>query len=214
MTMVFFFSAMNAFAQDQSIRYVALGDSYTIGTGATPTQAWPSVVVERLRKNGIAIELTANLGVNGWTTQNLIDHELPALAKLKPDVVTVLIGANDFVQGIPAQMFDKNIQFIFDYLAKTFPKTEILVITVPDFSVTPFGKEFSSVRDVSKGLFEFNQIITKEARARNLKVVDLYSFSKKMGVDGTLICPDGLHPSAKEYDRWAQFIEPAFKDIK
>ena len=192
----------------EPIRYAALGDSYTIGTGAQESESWPRVLTERLKKKGAAIELIANLGVNGWTTQNLIEQELPLLKELKPNFVTVLIGVNDWVQGVPLEIFEQNFQFILDYLLRAVPDSKnILVLTIPDFSVTPAGKLFSGGRDISKGIAKFNHAVIKEAGLRHLKCVDLYPLSKKMGNNPSLISPDGLHPSAKTYSHWAEVVE-------
>jgi acyl-CoA thioesterase-1 len=213
LTFLLFFVTSPMSAQ-QSLRYVALGDSYTIGTGATPDESWPAVVTKRLQGQKIPIELMGNLGVSGWTTQDVIFGELPQFKKLKPDVATLLIGTNDWVQSMPESVFRKNLQIILDQVLQVIPnKKHILIITVPDFSVTPLGKDYSSGRDISQGLKAFNRIIKEEAKARTLKVVDIYSLSKTFDKDASLISKDGLHPSAKGYAKWADQIEPAFKKM-
>jgi len=202
------------FAAQKSIRYVALGDSYTIGTGAQLDESWPAVITARLQNKGIPIKMIDNLGRNGWTSENLIDYELPQLRQLKPDFVTLLIGTNDWVQGVDGQVFQKNIGHILGELLKTLPDPKhILVITIPDFSVTPAGKQFANGRDISQGIKEFNKILVKEAQAHGLKTVDLYPLSQTMGQDVSLIAQDGLHPSSKGYAKWADLIEPVVDQI-
>ena len=204
-----------AFASDgHLIRYVALGDSYTIGTGARLDQSWPVLSTIPLQQKGFTFQIVGNLGRNGWTTQNLIDYELPALKGLKPDFVSLLIGVNDWVQGVDAPTFQKHLEFILDELFKILPNRQrILIVTIPDFSVTPTGRQFSQGRDISKGINGFNKIIFQEAAARGLKTVDLYPLSQMMGQDLSLISSDGLHPSAKGYAQWAVLIEPAFESL-
>jgi lysophospholipase L1-like esterase len=192
-----------------TIRYVALGDSYTIGTGALPNESWPVLMARQLQEKDIPIELIANLGRNGWTTKNLIDDQIPVVRKMQPDFVTVLIGVNDFAQKVELSVFQNNVVVILDELLGIMKDAKkILVITIPDFSVTPVGHEYSNGRDISKGILEFNEIILKQTKVRGLKVVDLYPLSKKMEQDHTLIATDGLHPSAKGYALWAKEIEP------
>ncbi len=91
-------------AEGPALRYVALGDSYTIGTSVAAADRWPDRLVAALKADGAAdgpwLELVANLGVDGYTTADLIRDELPPLAGLRPDVVSVLIGVNDVVQGV------------------------------------------------------------------------------------------------------------------
>src|SRR5437868_3392847 len=82
------------------IRYVAIGDSYTIGEGAEPREAWPVLLTKHLQANGIDIDLVANPSRTGWTTLNAIDRELPVFVQEKPTFATLMIGVNDWVQGV------------------------------------------------------------------------------------------------------------------
>ncbi|CAN5352636.1 SGNH/GDSL hydrolase family protein [soil metagenome] len=191
------------------IRYVALGDSYTIGTGATEAQSWPVLLSKQLKDKNVNIELIANPSHNGWTTQNVIDMELPILDKSKATFVTLLIGVNDWVQGVDAKTFKANLIKILDHVQAGLPdKSKVLLITIPDFGVTSTGSRYSGGRDISKGIAEFNTIILEEAKKRNLKTVDIFETSKAMGKDNSLVAPDGLHPSAKEYAIWETLIYP------
>lgn len=79
------------------MRYVALGDSYTIGTSVRPAERWPNQLVAAMYAEPRALDIVANLGVNGYTSADLIRDELPALDDLQPEFVTVLIGVNDVV---------------------------------------------------------------------------------------------------------------------
>ncbi|MFL5765533.1 MAG: SGNH/GDSL hydrolase family protein [Bacteroidia bacterium] len=196
------------------IRYVALGDSYTIGTGATEKENWPTVLTEDLKKKGIDIELVANPSHNGWTTQSVIVGELPVLDKANANFVTLLIGVNDWVQGVDAATFRSNYVKILDHVQKILPdKSKLLLVTIPDFSVTPSGSKYTGGRDATAGISEFNKIILEEAKKRNLKTVDLFAQSKQMGTDATLVAADGLHPSAKGYAAWEKLIYPAAFEI-
>ena len=90
------------------IRYVALGDSYTIGTSVGEAERWPNQLVGALR-GPCQLDLVANLGVNGYTSIDLIEDELPRLVVLLPEFVTVLIGVNDVVQGVPQSVYRANV---------------------------------------------------------------------------------------------------------
>lgn len=191
------------------IRYVALGDSYTICTGATEVQSWPVLLSKHLKESKVNVELISNPSQNGWTSQNLIDRELPVLDKSKATFVTLLIGVNDWVQGVDAKTFQKNLVKIIDHIQAQLPdKSKLVLITIPDFGVTSTGARYSGGRDISKGISEFNAIILEEAKKRNLKTVDIFSISKEMGKDNSLVAADGLHPSAKEYAIWETLIYP------
>jgi lysophospholipase L1-like esterase len=196
------------------IRYVALGDSYTIGTGATEAQSWPALLTKHLKENKVNIELIANPSHNGWTTQDVIDNEFSVLDRSKATFVTLLIGVNDWVQGVDAATFQKNLIKIIEHTQQQLPdKSKLLLVTIPDFGVTPTGAHYSGGRDISKGIAEFNKIILDEAKKRNLKTVDIFERSKEMGKDNSLIAGDGLHPSAKEYAIWETLIYPVASAI-
>lgn len=191
------------------VRYVALGDSYTICTGASKETSWPVLLTDHLKKNKINIELIANPSRNGWTTQNLIDAELPVFENSSATFVTVLIGVNDWVQGVSTETFKKNLVYILDRVQNKLPdRSKLILITIPDFGVTSTGSKYSGGRDISKGIAAFNAIVLEEAKKRNLKTVDVFETSKAMGKDNSLVAADGLHPSAKEYAIWETLIYP------
>lgn len=196
------------------IRYVALGDSYTIGQGIEASGAWPDVLANDLQKHGVNIELIANPSRTGWTTQDLINYELPIYVKSKPNFATLLIGVNDWVQSVGKEQFRQNFIAILNAMQKALAKPQnIVVVTIPDFSVTPTGKAFSNGRDIAKGIAEFNSVIIEESKKQNLLVVDIFQVSKNMGQDPSLIAADGLHPLAKEYLEWEKLIFPVAQKI-
>ena len=129
--------------QGTPIRYLALGDSYTIGTSVTQAENFPTALAEKLRQlAGRPVSIT-NLGVNGYTTRDLIRDELPRARPGEFDVVTVLIGVNDFVQGVPLAQYRTNLSSIYDSLvALNLPHGRLVAVSVPDFSFTPTGASF------------------------------------------------------------------------
>lgn len=194
----------------KQVNYLPLGDSYTICTGTSAQEAWPTLLTKHLNDVGVKTTLLDNPARNGFSTQNLINKELPLLKKLKPNFVTLLVGVNDWVREVPTAIFEKNLKYIIDEVQLQLPdKTKLLLITIPDFGVTPQGKSYGSGRNISKGILEFNRIIIAEGKKRNLQVVDIFELSKKMKDDATLVANDGLHPSAKEYSEWEKLILPA-----
>ncbi|HTA83966.1 MAG TPA: SGNH/GDSL hydrolase family protein [Bacteroidia bacterium] len=195
--------------QKAKLKYVALGDSYTCCEGAKPDEAWPLILTSHLNEKGVSIELSANPARTGWTTQDLIDRELPIMEQIKPDFVTLLIGVNDWVHGVDSATFHKNLVYIIDNTESQLSnKKNLVLITIPDFGVTPTGAQYSGGRDIAKGIADFNSIIIKEVNKRGLKYIDIYPETKKMKNNPDLIASDGLHPSAKEYALWEKLILP------
>ncbi len=198
----------------EKIRYVAIGDSYSIGEGALPNESWPALLTRHLNEKGINVDLVANPSRTGWTTQQAIDRELPIFVESKPDFATLQIGVNDWVQGVDPETFRKNFTYLVDQmLAMLRNKNRLLVVTIPDFGVTPTGPKYARGRNISEGLTGFNQIITEEATKRVLRIVDVLPLSQKMRGDSSLVAADGLHPSAKEYVEWEKIIFPAALEL-
>ena len=201
-------------AEPEQIRYVAIGDSYSIGEGASTDESWPAVLARHLNEHELKVKLVANPSVTGWTTQQAIDRELPIFVKAKPNFSTLLIGVNDWVRGVDEKMFRQRFAFLIDQMVTTLhDKKRLLVITIPDFGVTPAGPRYSGGRNISEGIAAFNRIIQEEAKSRDVRVVDIFEVSKKMGSDSSLVAADGLHPSAKTYAEWEKVIFPAALDL-
>jgi lysophospholipase L1-like esterase len=198
----------------EKIHYVAIGDSYSIGEGASPNESWPAILTRHLNARGLHVDLVANPSRTGWTTQQAIDRELPIFVKSKPDFATLQIGVNDWVQGVDAETFRKNFTHLVDQMLSVLrDKERLLIVTIPDFGVTPTGPKYARGRNISEGLTRFNQIITKEATKRGLRVVDVFPLSKQMGDDPSLVAADGLHPSAKAYSEWEKITFPVALEL-
>lgn len=196
-------------AAPKEIRYLPLGDSYTIGTGSTKGNSWPEVLTRHLNDSGFAITMVDNPARNGFTTDDLIDYELPVFFKQKPDFVTLCIGTNDWNTGMDSTTFRRQLAYIMDTVQATLKnKQNILVLTVPDFGITGAGPMYAQGRDISAGLRSFNKIIVEEADKRGLKTVDIYSVSLAVKDDPSLISDDDLHPSDKGYALWEKSIFP------
>ncbi|HEX4637912.1 MAG TPA: SGNH/GDSL hydrolase family protein, partial [Chthoniobacterales bacterium] len=194
--------AVTANAQDK-IRYGVIGDSYSSGEGATPKESWPSLLTQHLKAHGLDVDLVSNPSVTGWTTKDAIDKELPKFVNAKPNFATLLIGVNDWVQGVDETTFRNRFSYLLDQMLAVLPnKKRLLVVTIPDFGVTPSGAKYARGRNIHEGIAQFNKIVTEEAHKRGLEVVDIFPLSKKMGQDKSLVAKDGLHPSAKAYAEW------------
>jgi acyl-CoA thioesterase I len=214
-----FLPFLNPFADDnpskkQKIRFLPLGDSYTICDGAKYSECWTEILTVNLHKKGVQVEILTNPARSGFTTTDLIERELPMLEIYRPEFITLCIGVNDWVQEVPADSFRLNYTRILDSIQAILPNKEnLIILTIPDFSVKPEGKKYGRGRDISKGLAGFNEIIMQEAEKRNLRVVDLFQLSQEMKYDKQSIAEDGLHPSAKEYAIWEKLIFPHALEI-
>ena len=198
----------------EKIRYAVIGDSYSCGEGAKPSESWPSLLTQHLKSQGVDVDLVSNPSVTGWTTKDAIDKELPKFVSANPNFATLLIGVNDWVQNVEEDTFRTRLSYLLDSMLAVLPnKKRLLVVTIPDFGVTPTGPKYARGRNIHEGIAKFNQIVTEEARKRGLSVVDVFPLSKKMGQDKSLVAKDGLHPSAQAYAEWEKVIFPAALDL-
>lgn len=188
-------------------QYVALGDSYTIGEGVRSEERWPNRLVTFLRDAGVDIDLVANPSVTGWTTEDVLKHELLVLRKNGATFVTVLIGVNDWVQGGgDAGIFRQRLGRIIDEVQRELLSPErLLLMTIPEFSVTPEGGSYGRGRDITAGIASFNAIIGEEAGERGATVVDIFDLSRKLS-GPEWVAADGLHPAGASYARWLERI--------
>jgi len=188
-----------------ALRYVALGDSYTIGTSVGEAERWPNQLSERVP----GLRLVANLGVNGFTSADTIDVELPRLDALDPQIVTLLIGVNDVVQGVPPESYRRNVEAILDDLVARVGASRVLVVTTPDYTVTPAGADYGDPARQAAGIRADNRILADAATARGVAVVDIHDISLRAGSERGLVARDGLHPSGDQYRLWVDRIAPA-----
>jgi acyl-CoA thioesterase-1 len=191
-----------------AIRYLPLGDSYTIGQSVSRTDRWPNQLVASLQaKTKIKLAIVANPSVTGYTTQDLIDQELPLVSKLKPQFVSILIGVNDYVQGVDSQTFSNNLDYIISTVQHNLPDpANIILVTIPDYGKTPTGAEYGAPATTHTGILAFNAIIAAAGQKYGLPVANIFPISEQVATDPSLIASDGLHPSGKEYAAWTQVI--------
>jgi len=197
-------------------RYVALGDSYTIGTSVAEAERWPNQLVAALADSEPGLELVGNLAVNGYTTADLIADELPQLAALDPEFVTLQIGVNDVVQGVPAATTEANLRQIVGALVSAVGADRVLCVATPDYTVTPVGIAglFGDPAEQRAGIEAVNgqqQAICDESGVRY--VSEIFAISQAAATDGSLVAGDGLHPSGAQYARWVEAILPAVREL-
>ena len=196
--------------EDPALRYVGLGDSYTIGTSVAEGERWPNQLVERVDE----LQLAGNPAVNGYTSADLINDELPQLDALRPEFVSVLIGVNDVVQGVPDLQYAGNVAVILEELLTRLPSHRIVCIATPDYTVTPSGASFGDPVQQSDAIVRFNAIMREACEQREIRfVAQTFEISQEALGDPFLVADDGLHPSGKQYSMWVDAIEPVVREL-
>ena len=195
------------------IRYVAIGDSYTVATGIEEKDSWPSQLTQKLKSAGIEINLIEILGMKGATSQQTLNEVMPLLKNLKPGLITLLIGVNDWIrEGISSSKFKKRIKNLIDEIQSNLPPKKLLLITIPDFSCSPQKKNWGYGKSATNGITRLNKILKTEAARRDLVIVDIYPLSQNLCSQVGMFSDDGVHPSALQYSKWVDLIFPHLID--
>ena len=180
-------------------RYLALGDSFTVGTGSPPGRAFPARLGDRWAAQGCPVELR-NVAVNGYTSEDVIAEELPVLSAFRPTFVTVAIGANDIAQGRGLDAYRVTVRRILD--ATIAIGARVVVLPQPDWSRSSSAASFGTPDSLNESITRFNAALAEEARAKGAQWVDLAPLMAGQAASG-MVAGDGLHPSADAYDAWA-----------
>jgi lysophospholipase L1-like esterase len=195
------------------LRYVAVGDSYTIGTSVEPAERFPDQLVEALGPDVPTLRLVANLGVNGYSSTDLIREELPAIDGLEPGFITILIGVNDVVQGVPIETYEANVVTILDSLLMVLPPDRLVAVATPDYTVTPAGADYGDPTRQHERLVANNAVMNRVAGERGIAYIDIFELSLRAADDRSLVAVDGLHPSGAQYRLWVDRILPVVERL-
>ena len=196
------------------IVYLALGDSYTIGTGAShESRNFPSLLAAHVQEATRREVEVVNPAVNGFTTIDVLAKELGYITDLKPDLVSVLIGVNDLVQGRRAQQYRESLIEIYDAIAATqLPAGRVAAISIPNWSVVPAARDYGDPARVRSLTEQFNAVARQEAEARSFLWVDLTEVSTRATGSTGWIAADDLHPGDAQYAAWAEEIWSHLRD--
>ncbi len=193
-----------------TVRYLALGDSYTVGEGVAATQRWPVKLVALLRQRAIDVGDPLILAKTGWTTEELRSATSDITSREFFDLVSLLIGVNDQYRGYDVARYRQGFS---DVLARAIELSgnrpaHVVVVSVPDWSVTPFADGRDRAR-ISGEIELFNSVNAEIAAAAGVRRVDITDASHDIGGAGELLVSDGLHPGPTMYERWAELVLPA-----
>jgi lysophospholipase L1-like esterase len=204
--LLFILATTNAMTQTKEKKFLALGDSYTIGESVAENERWPVQLVAALNKNGKRFAAPKIIATTGWRTDDL----KAAIKKENPprdwDLVSLLIGVNNQYQGRSvadyAPEFEELLNMAIEFAGGD--KSKVFVVSIPDYGFTPFGKEKQD--KISKELDEFNNINKKISEKYGVEYFYITEISRRGLDEPALVATDGLHPSDKMYAEWVRLI--------
>jgi lysophospholipase L1-like esterase len=195
-------------------RFLALGDSYTIGQSVAEKERFPEQTKARLTASGKYIDNVVYIAATGWTTtdlENAIDQQSP---QGPFEIVTLLIGVNDQNKQRDTTGYSDRFTRLLQKAVQLAgnKRDHVFVLSIPDYSVTPYGS-IDDTMFIRKQIDLFNSINLRISNAYNISYTNITPVSREALNDPSLIASDGLHPSGKMYEKWAALLEPAVKKV-
>lgn len=196
------------------LKFLALGDSYTIGESINEEGRWPNQLQDRLKSLGLDVEKPVIIAKTGWRTDELAAAIESANLTNDFDLVGLLIGVNNQYQGRSVDSYKPEFEKLLKRAIELAngDESKVFVVSIPDYGFTPFGE--SKKDKISKELDQYNAAnkkISEDFGVKYYYITDI-SRSDKSG----LVASDKLHPSAKQYGLWADLIaadEDFFKSL-
>jgi lysophospholipase L1-like esterase len=186
----------------QNPRYLALGDSYTIGESVAAEERFPMQLARELHLGEPQI-----IAKTGWTTDELNAAIDAANVQGTFDLVTLLIGVNNQYRGRDAEQyrgeFAALLQRAIGFAGGNAQR--VVVVSIPDWGVTPFAEGRDRVQ-IAREIDRYNAINREESLRAGARYVDITPASR--GGDPALVAGDKLHPSARQYSEWVRAIVP------
>lgn len=193
----------------QPIRFLALGDSYTIGEAVPESERWPVQLAARLQTSGVPVEPPQIIATTGWTTDELS----AGIDRVNPqgpfELVSLLIGVNNQYRGRALGEYRAEFVALLNR-AVNFAGGQpqhVLVLSIPDWGVTPFAKPEDRTR-IAREIDAFNAVNLEETERAGARYVDVTPTSRRAAQESNLIASDGLHPSGAMYAEWAELAFP------
>ncbi|MFV8269308.1 SGNH/GDSL hydrolase family protein [Flavobacterium sp. GT2N3] len=197
--------------QGKSFNYLALGDSYTIGQSVCETCRFPAQLVKNLGNlnpnNTYSLKIIAQ---TGWTTSNLITAINTQNPTFNYDLVTLLIGVNNQYQNKPFSLYEKEFPELLNKavaLAKG-DKTNVIVISIPDYAFTPFGQASGNQSTISTEIDLYNAFAKKYCDDNTIVFINITDITRQGLTNKNLVAQDGLHPSEAAYSLFVERILP------
>jgi lysophospholipase L1-like esterase len=202
------------------IRYLALGDSYTIGESVDESERWSNQLASLIQssphlggtdRGGVEVTIIAR---TGWTTDELWQGIQATEINPSYDLVSLLIGVNNQYRGRDIEEYREQFVFLLNKAIEYGggDVKRVIVLSIPDWGVTPFASG-RDAQQIAKEIDAFNAVNKAETEKADAHYIDITPFSREAINDSSLIASDGLHPSGKMYAEWAKLALPVVLQI-
>lgn len=194
------------------VRYLAIGDSYTVGEGIETTQSWPSQLKRKLLEEGVEeVELTV-VAATGYTTREVTQLVNTAIFDKPFDIISIQIGVNNQYRGESLAQFGEELEDLFEKIASNnyLKNAKLCIVSIPDWGATPFGSSYDRVQ-IAIEINQFNGLKRNAAEVKSAPFINITDISRTNPDATELVAADGLHPSELMYSYWVERIFPVVK---
>ena len=195
-----------------TLKYLALGDSYTIGQSVCETCRFPTQLKDSIQKilPTKTVIQSRVIALTGWTTSDLKSTLIQQNPTNDYDLVTLLIGVNNQYQNRPFALYEEEFPDLLNRaitIAKG-DKNNVIVVSIPDYAFTPFGQGFSNPQNISTQIDMYNSFAENYCLQNNINFVNITDITREGLENPSLVAGDGLHPSKIAYSRFVERILP------
>lgn len=200
-----------------TLSYLALGDSYTIGQSVPSVRRWPVQLADSLTRENMVVESPLIIAQTGWTTRDLQSGiEAANIEGQSFDLVSLLIGVNNQFQGRSLEEYETEFSELLSQ-AITFADNDpdrVFVVSIPDYAFTPFGANSSNPENIIEEIDIFNTAAKAICEESDIPFFNITPISRGWGPgNNTLIASDNLHPSGEQYRLWVRFFQDEVREM-
>ena len=195
-----------------SLRYLAMGDSYTVGRLMPPAESFPYLLVKKLNSKGIKTARPTLLAQNGWRTDELLSAVKNGHISYDYNFVTLLIGVNNHYQKKDIVVYQVEFKQLLDSAIAFAGRNakHVIVLSIPDWGVTPFAA-LRNPPKIAAEIDAYNQLnkeLTKQAGATYINITGL---TRDVADEPGIMASDQLHYTGKMYGWWADKVASAVR---
>lgn len=197
-----------------SVRYLAIGDSYTVGEGLDKEQSWPYQLKQKLLENGVEEVALTVIGGTGLTTIEVTRLIDVATFEEPFDIISIQIGVNNQYRGQGVEQFSSELNAMLEEIESNayLKYAKRFAVSIPDWGATPYGKSYNRTQ-VAREINEYNALKKKACQGRSIPFINITELSRANPDNAAWVVQDGLHPSESMYAAWVEKIFPVVKPL-
>lgn len=187
------------------LTYLVMGDSTAAGFGAGRFEAtYPHQIALALAARGFRVHVV-NVAVGGATLAQVRRDQSAALDRVRPDLISLSVGANDATHRTSDADFERELGALQADFAASHAQA-VLMANVPDMFLAP-ALPFPFALTCGRRARALNAVLSRQKPISKIRVVDLYGAGKlDYRRDPALYAADLFHPSGRGYALWAQLF--------